>query len=350
MKNTVWFNRGLSQTGFLITALKSALQPGEDIRIIATHQRPDVPAASVADHFELEPTGLTGAEDYVQWALAFVKRYHVDVLIAHNHTVALSESRSRFAEIGCTVITAGSGEAIRLLKSKTATYDAVRQAGGLGIQIPECIVVNDAESVIAALEKLRLRHKTVCFKPSVDLGGHGFRIVTDMGAGYPQPYNGDALPMTIDEARAYLATLVVDPEPFPEIMVMPYLNGPEYSLDCLAKDGKLIAAVSRSKSQGGIDEVIADEPEMRAQAAALTELFGLDGLYNVQFLESETGERYLLEINARMAGGIYWGAYAGVLIPYWAIRLALGTATVADIPQLVGSIRVDRKTRTVISD
>ncbi|HEY9784422.1 MAG TPA: ATP-grasp domain-containing protein [Candidatus Obscuribacterales bacterium] len=342
----IWFNRGLSQTGFLIKALKSALKPGEQLRIVASHQKAEVPAALAADHFELEPSGLENSQAYVDWALNFVRRHSVNVLFAHAHSVALSAARQRFADAGCQLITAGGAETIKLLKSKTALYNVVRQAGGLGIAIPECLVATDRQSLLAALEALRARHKTVCFKPSIDIGGHGFRIVTDLGARYPQPYNGDALPMTLDEARAYLASY---PEPFPEMMAMPYLNGPEYSLDCLAQKGRLIAAVARSKSQGGLDELITEEPDLEEQARALTSLLQLDGLYNVQFLESETGERYLLEINPRMAGGIYWGAFAGVLLPYWAIRLSLGTASEADIPRVTNTVRVDRKTQTIIA-
>lgn len=344
---TIWFNRGLSQTGFLIKALKEALQDGEQFRIVATHERSDVPAALAADHFELEPVEMSGPEAYVEWALVFAERNQVDVLLAHAHAVALSNARSRFESIGCRLITAGDGTTIKMLKSKTALYRKVEEAGGLGIAIPECLFASNAEQLINALKEMREKHKTVCFKPSVDIGGRGFRIVSDLGALYPQPYNGDALPMTMDETIAYLTAY---DDPFPEMIVMPYLNGPEHSLDCLAFKGELLAAVPRSKSQGGIDEIIEDRPDLIEQAAALTRLLLLDGLFNVQFLESETGKSYLLEINARMAGGVYMGIFAGVLLPYWAIRMSMGTASTTDIPRVRQRVRIDRKTRSIIHD
>lgn len=345
--HTVWFNKGLSQTGLLIRALKACFHPGEQFRIICTHHVSTVQAAAEADLFELEPAEWQSPADYVEWALDFVRRHNVDVLLAHNYAATLSGARLRFKNAGCQLITAGSAETIALLKSKTALYNKVTEAGGLGILLPECVVATSPEEVAGALVDLRLKHPTACFKPSIDLGGRGFRIVSDQGADYPQPYNGDAFPMTLSEALAYLNTIEA---PFPEMMVMPYLNGPEHSLDCLAKGGVLVRAVPRSKSQGGIYEIIEDQPDLVEQTSALTKVLGLDGLYNVQFLESETGERYLLEINARMAGGTYFGSYVGIVLPYWAIRLALGTATIDDVPPLGARVKVDRKTLAVIDD
>jgi hypothetical protein len=60
----------------------------------------------------------------------------------------------------------------------------------------------------------------------------------------------------------------------------------------------------------------------------------------------------LLEINPRMAGGISYSFLSGVVLPYWAIRLALGTAEPGDIPApktglLVTDIRKPRLVRSV---
>lgn len=342
-KVNVWFNRGLSQTVHLIAGIRSSLQPGEKMNIICTHVNNDAAVASVADHFELEPTG--NASDYVEFALDLVKRHKVDVLIPHSYTIALSAAQDRFAALGCSVLVAGEAATISLLKSKSALYDVVREAGGLGIEIPPYVLAADQEQVMAALTNYRQRFQTLCFKPVKGLGGHGFRIVSDLGSDYPHAHNGDFKPLTIPETEAYL----LSETPIPEMMVMPYLNGPEYSVDCLAVDGKLVKAVTRTKFPGGIEELLEDCPDLVEQSAKLTELLGLSGLYNVQFLEADDGTRFLLEINARMAGGIHWGIFTGVLLPYWAIRLAAGTATASDIPEPKLNIRFNRKTRQVVS-
>ena len=340
----VWFNRGLSQTALLIKALRDAMVPGDDFKIFASHVQADTPVRDVVDHFELEPS--TGGNAYVEFALDFVQRNRIRVLLAHTHRIALSMHRASFEALGCSVITAGSPEAIRFLRSKTALYDKVTAAGGLGIQVPEFISVQDKPSMVDAVRSLRERHGSVCFKPAAGLGGHGFRIVHDAGANYPHLYNGDHPPMTLEETLAYIEGWK---DPLEEMMVMPFLGGPEHSLDCLAVKGKLVRAIDRVKFPGGLRELIDHRPDLVEASARLTELLELDGLYNVQFLESDAGVPYLLEINARMAGGTYMGRFTGVLLPYWAIRLATRTASESDVPEPKTGIHIDRKTHSVIT-
>ncbi len=342
-KVTVWFNRGLSQTVHLIKGIRQSLEQGEEMQIVCTHVNADAAVAEVADKFEIEPTGSAAA--YVEWALEFAKREKVDVLIPHSYTIALSAASDQFAAFGCRVIVAGDAATISLLKSKSELYDVVREAGSLGIEIPPYTLAADLEQVMSALRAYKERFNTLCFKPVKGLGGHGFRIVSELGDKYPHAHNGDFKPLTMTDTEAYL----FGESPLPEMMVMPYLNGPEYSVDCLAEEGVLVKAVTRVKFPGGIEELLDDCPDLIAQSAKLTELLGLTGLYNVQFLEADDGTRFLLEINARMAGGIHWGIFTGVLLPYWAIRLAAGTATAADIPEPKTGIRFNRKTRKVVS-
>src|SRR4029453_5915808 len=127
--------------------------------------------------------------------------------------------------------------------------------------------------------------------------------------------------------------------------IMPYFSGPETSVDCLADNGRLIAAVVRTKFGAG-EGLIEDGREVVEWSRQITRLLGLNDLYNVQYLDAADGSRHLLELNTRMAGGLFFGAFSGLLLPYWAIRLALGTATEADIPRPKTGIRFDRVTRT----
>jgi biotin carboxylase len=78
----------------------------------------------------------------------------------------------------------------------------------------------------------------------------------------------------------------------------------------------------------------------------LTAHFRLDALFNIQFRDS-AGKAYLLEINPRMSGGLYCSCLSGVAFPYWAVRLALGTANPEDIPQPKVGFRVAQVNRAV---
>ncbi len=344
---TVWFNRGLSQTGWLIAALRKSFQEGESMRILSTHVNDAVTWKDDCDLFELEPA--EGGEAYIDFALDFVRRHQVDVMIPHYHMGLLSRNLAQFASLGCTVIVSGGPETIHLLHSKSALYEAVQGAGGLGIEVPPYTLATGSGQVVAALRKYGAQFQTLCFKPVKGIGGRGFRIVSQLGSNYNRAHNGDFPPLTMDEVEGYLDELSAQGEPDDEMMVMPYLDGPEYSVDCLAENGKLIASLVRTKFPGGLEELLDNQPDLVAHSQSLTDLLRLSGLYNVQFLADAEGRRYLLEINPRMAGGTHWGVFAGVLMPYWAIRLAGGTAIPEDIPAPKTGIRFHRKTRQILT-
>jgi hypothetical protein len=130
----------------------------------------------------------------------------------------------------------------------------------------------------------------------------------------------------LDEARRRIA----NDKRNRDLMLMQYLPGPERSVDCLACDGELIRCVVRRKADGG--QWIEDNPAIEALARSLTARFRLNHLFNVQFRDA-AGASYLLEINARMSGGLPFACQGGVALPLWAIRLALGTVRAADIPK-----------------
>lgn len=340
---TVWFNRGLSQTGLLIAALKQSLQDGDSLHILSTHVNDAVVWKNECDYFELEPA--EGGEAYLKYALDFVRRHKVDVMLPHYHMGLLSANRALFSALGCTVIVAGSPEAIHLLHSKSALYEAVQNAGGLGIEVPPYSLACGSVAVMAALRQYAEQFQTLCFKPVKGIGGHGFRIVSPQGSSYSRAHNGDFPPLTMCEVEDYLTGLETADE---EMMVMPYLDGPEYSVDCLAQDGRLVASVIRTKFPGGLEELLDSQPDLVKHSASLTKMLGLSGLYNVQFIADTEDRRFLLEINPRMAGGTHWGIFSGVLLPYWAIRLAADTAKPEDIPQPRTGVRFHRKTRQII--
>jgi hypothetical protein len=62
-------------------------------------------------------------------------------------------------------------------------------------------------------------------------------------------------------------------------------------------------------------------------------------MFNVQ-TRSANGRPYLLEVNARMSGGMQYSCLSGVAIPYWAVTLALGMRSAVEIPAPDLGVRV----------
>jgi biotin carboxylase len=336
----IWFNKSLSSTSFVVETVRKACRPGEEFFFVCTHTSPSATVAPVADLFEVEPVGL-GAEAYVDWCVDFARTRAVDVFIPRNYASSIAAQRQRFEDLGVKVILAAEPAALSLIKNKGLFYEALGQD----------LVPQPAFQVVANLAQfqegfiaLSARHNKVCFKPTEGIGGKGFKVLTVGGPEIYSPWDHELLSIEYDAALVELAQKAS----FPELMMMEYLPGQERSVDCLAQDGKLLAAVTRLKSYDGNDELLEDNPLLVEYCRRITAKIGLKGLYYVQFMASEIGDQYLLEVNARMSGGIHYGALSGVCLPYWAIRLALGTAKASDIPAAKAGIRISRATREIL--
>ena len=315
---TVWFNKYLSNTWEVLALLRAASKPGE-FRVLCTHPKPGYPGQRYSDVFEREPEGLT-EDAYVAYCLEVARRHRVDLFMPGRNLLAILRARAEFASVGVRVLAAADAKTVALINHKALFYAALK---GLDIPVPAYKVVNDLAGFDAAWERLRFQNAVLCYKPAVSVYGLGFQIVADHN---PAHLQHDPALLQLDEARRRLMAK----GRFRDLLVMPYLPGPERSVDCLARDGELIRAVVRRKEEAG--QVLEHNPALMAAVRRLTAHLGLTNLFNVQFRDAD-GISYLLEINPRMSGGLPFACQSGVVLPYWALRLALGTCAPSDIPE-----------------
>ena len=107
---------------------------------------------------------------------------------------------------------------------------------------------------------------------------------------------------------------------FRTMLVMEYLDGHEYSVDCVSDNGRLICAIPRKKAMvAGQGQTIDMRNDILDCVRQLTAVYELNGVFNVQFREGQNGLG-LLEINPRMSGGIAMACLAGPNLPYLALR------------------------------
>jgi biotin carboxylase len=118
-----------------------------------------------------------------------------------------------------------------------------------------------------------------------------------------------------------------------ELLVMPFLDGVEVSVDVLADAaGNVHAAIGRRHEAAHRNDrrrSIVDDPQARGVAEVLTRTHRVAYLSNTQVKywrgpDDATERPYLLEVNTRAAGGLFQTALAGVNLPWAAMRLALG--------------------------
>ncbi|MEV6762785.1 ATP-grasp domain-containing protein [Streptomyces sp. NPDC051105] len=308
----VWLNRTYAENVFFMDQLRK--NPSDRaVEIHATHGDADSPVLAAADTADLEPEGLSPAA-YVEYALDQCQRRGIDVFVPRLHQSAIVAHRADFEAVG-TALLAPTPEGTAVFEDKATAYEAV---ASVGVPVPPWWRVRTADELTTAVEALEADGHKACFKPAAGAGGVGFRVITRAPFslfhlnGFPGPYV--QLDLVLDALRR--ADQPVD------WLVMPRLEEPEVSVDCLTgPDNRVRLAVGRTK-KGRRRGFTLDERWL-APARLIAEGFGLHYLSNIQF-RMYGDEPVLLDVNTRPAGGLHQLSLCGVNAPWAAVQLALG--------------------------
>lgn len=319
----IWFNRTYATNSHIIEMLR-ANPDGRAIDVIATHVDPDSPVLVAADEAYPEPPEELPRAEYVDWAIGFAHKHRVDVFVPRFAMADLADAGAAFAAEGIA-LTCPEGDTVRLFEDKSAAYDA---AAALGLAVPPHHVVTDAAGLSAAFGKLRDVAEAVCMKPVQGTGGSGYRVLTTDAPDLDELLGTARARIDLDRACAALEAARNAGREVPPMLVMPYLTGPEISVDALAdRDGRTLAAVGRGRSRRR--RLIVDDLPARAVTEALNLAHRVAFLSNTQVRywqgPGDAAPRpYLLELNTRISGGLFQTAVTGVNLPWAAVRLALG--------------------------
>ena len=308
----VWLNRTYAENVFFMDQLRR--NPSDRaVEIHATHGDADSPVLAAADTADLEPEGLSPAA-YVEFALDQCARRGIDVFVPRLHQSEIVAHRADFAAVG-TALLAPTPEAVAVFHDKVIAYEAVQ---AIGVPVPPWWRVRTAPELVAAVEELEAAGHKACFKPASGAGGVGFRVITRAPFslmhlnGFPSPY----VPLdTVVEALERADEQV-------DWLVMPRLEEPEVSVDCLTGPDNLVRlAVGRTKN--GRRRGFTLHEQWLEPARRIAEGFGLHYLSNIQF-RMFGDQPVLMDVNTRPAGGLHQLSLCGVNAPWAAVQLALG--------------------------
>ncbi|MGE5701673.1 MAG: ATP-grasp domain-containing protein [Clostridia bacterium] len=323
MKKRIWFNRTFA-TAYPIVEMIRTNPDGIPFEIYVTHPKRHSVMLQIADYAELEPT--LEVPDYIDYCLAFCKKHQIDVFLPNYRLVELSQHIKEFEQLGTQVMIGQEHGLLAQISDKGKLFQLFQHVPE--VPLPDYAIVNTAEDFQAAYERLKQKGEKVCFKPACGEGGAGFYILEEKLDPYDKLFRSSHVHITLDEALRALSTRAQ----FDDMMVMEYLDGYEYSIDCLAYGGKLLAAVPRKKVEGRIRE-LEDNPELLQIAEAVHQRLQLSYLFNVQ-IKYKQGVPKLLEINPRASGGLFASCRSGVNFPYLALKLLLTGKAEVPVPKL----------------
>jgi len=307
----IWFNHWFSTVYRLIELMKD--DDKEIIQVIGTNSRVDSVIQKVCDEWYQEPT-LYG-EDYILYCLDFCRKHNVDVFVPRKNMAEISRNKSRFEEIGVKVL-ADDYSIIKILENKSEAYSFFKNYSN--INIPDYFTVTTAEQFAEAYKTLRKNHSQICVKFVRDEGGMSFRKVTENVNEFDRLRVYQGANISYMDLFHALSTK----KDFDELMVMPYLDGLEVSVDCLKTVSGTIA-IPRIKSYSRHEHIVYDK-EIIEMTSMILDKVNLQFPCNVQF-RYYNNKLYLLEINTRMSGGLQMSCLAsGVNVPNIALNKLLG--------------------------
>ena len=293
------------------------------IRIVTADMNPDSYGFHLADASYMVPPG--NDPNFVGKVMDICRKEKPDLLVSgiDPELLPLAKAKPEFEKLGVRAVLSDP-KGIEISQDKAKTYEFFKGSGF----IPKNVMVKSVREFRKAAGSLGYPNVPVCFKPAFSYGSRGFRIIKPDADKAHMLFNEK--PMSVLMGMQEAVEIFEERERksgLPEMLVMEYLEGREYTVDLLLKDGKPILTIPRERvaTKQGISIVarIERNRQVISTAETIVKKLGLD--YNVNLQLKYTGNvPKLIEVQPRLAGTTIACAGAGANLPYLGLKIALG--------------------------
>lgn len=303
--------------------IKCLRKNGErDIRIVGVDMNETAGGRRLVDAFY--PVPPASSPDFISRVLEICRKeaVHIVLPLVTKELEKFSAAKPLFESSGVKVAVMDP-EPLHIANNKGLLLTAMQEAG---MPTPEFRVVHTADEVAAAISDLGYPRRPVVVKPTFGNGGRGTRILDTSISRYELFFNNkpNSMVMGYDE----LMQILQERDSIPEMMVMEYLPGDEYSVDVLAWQGQVDHALCRRgtlmEHGNQLDCVVIKHERLVQLANEMCALLDLSGNACFDIKEDAAGNIQIMEMNPRLSAGIVSFAAAGVNLPYLGIKRLLG--------------------------
>lgn len=291
-----------------------------EIVVIGTDIEKEVVGRYLCDRHYVIPRA-SEAEDYLDALARICAEEKVDVIIPQNtaELAVLSSNKGRFKKIGTSIVLSDES-AIKVANNK---YELMKVCVDLNIPTAGFCLVSTFDKLIDFAKKLGWPDKRIVVKPPVANGLRGLRIVDE---------NVDLKKLFYEEKPTSLYARMEDlrkilGESFPELIVMEYLPGEEYTVDVL-RTNRAITVIPRKRDLIKSGVTFSGTTEFNEQITGysrkISEKINLKYCFGFQFKLDEGGIPKILESNPRVQGTMVLATFAGANIIYGAVKSVLG--------------------------
>ncbi len=292
------------------------LKQDKNIHLITADADPDAHGKFLAGNFYQIPTANdTG---FIQAIRSICLKEQVKIImpLVTRELFAFSEFKDEFRTLGVHVLVSDES-ALSIANDKGRLYQHLEQSR---LEVPKYKLVHQWNDFEEAISYLDYPNQKICFKPCISNGSRGFRIIDpaidEMHLLFKEKPNNTF--MSLEKAKS-----ILENQRFPSLLVSEYLPGPEFSVDCVAKNGVPIVIVPRVRSSMKEGISVAGEfirhKEIIKYCEDIIKLLHLHGNIGIQVKQAEDGIYKILEINPRVQGTISAGLGAGINLPLVAI-------------------------------
>ncbi len=296
---------GLSSQRDIIQGMKSFAKFNNiNITVYASHRHERNELLAVADYALIEPTD---PENRLGFILDTVEKHGINAIHTGRNCQWFEHHRAAIEASGATLTTGATASDWLTLADDKVTFAEFMQQWGLPV-VPS-VRINSLSELQENIANPLFADTPLCVKPVTGIYGMGFWRFDDEASSMAMFNNPDN---RIVNPIQYIAALSAA-KSFTPLVLMPYLPGPEYSVDILAHKGEVLAAVGRRKE--GALQYLVNCGEAFKLACNCARAMSADGLINVQTRNDHNGKPVLLETNMRPSGGIGYTLHSGVNLP-----------------------------------
>lgn len=304
-----------------------------EIVVHGVDMRPDAVGRFLCDGFSLVPAGASPG--YIPALATVVEKVRPDLLfVQSSHEIeTVARHRGVFEELGAKVLADGvSG--IETAGDKALMHKA---CATIPVPQPRLLLPRSLDEFVAGARELGYPDVPVCFKPPVAKGSRGFRILSAEVDRvhellHERPINRY---MTLPELEGLFRGV----EPFPELILMEYVDAPEITVDLFADKGEVVFHQTRTREEFLTGLAMAfktiDRPDLVELTRKVVRHLGLDYYQSVQWIGGK-----LLEINPRVSTFVYQEDF---IIPYLGIKYALGELDAEGVALAQSRVRFSRR-------
>ena len=316
----------------LMSASSSPSMPGmirclrnngeRNIKIVGIDMTSDPSAKFMVDAFYQVPAA--NDPSFCDLVLDICQKEKIDVYFPNvSAEVEAVVARKREFEALGVHLSVSNMKSVAISNNKLHTYQALEKAG---IPVPRYYAVHSVEDFVEGMKYMGYPEKPVCIKMVNGSGSRGVRIIDANKSRY-QIFAHEK-PNSFYTSYEDMLSVLKSADKLEEMMLVECMNNPEFTVDLLAENGKIIYEVGRENVVSLMSiaqETVVKYDDLAYKVSAdVVKLLGMDGNVGFDFMRNNKGEAVLMDINPRITATVSVIAAAGVNLIYLRVKQLLG--------------------------